>query len=368
MEDRPPSSQQFVALAGLRGVAALAVVQLHGARFLGGHELPAGYLAVDFFFLLSGWVLAHAYDRRLAEGSLSGLGFLRARLIRLYPVYLLALGLTLFGWSVAGISDIWAVVAALLFLPDFWSAHFDWAVRPAWSLLGEWLANLPFGLFHRRLVAPVLVAIVAVALAALVWSGVAHGALTIGNTRDTWLGVLPRTVFPFFLGVLLYRGRHWLTRRAPAWSTWPAFGLLIFALCIPKPAGLVWARDLAIVTLVLPAILLFAANARPGPVTARIATALGDMSYPLYLLHIAGFVAVSALLVRVTGAGLDPAPLSLALPAVAGIAVFAWMVDRVYDRPVRRWLSKSRTTSPSPPVSRSAARDEASAAATLHAE
>ncbi|MEO9228115.1 MAG: acyltransferase [Devosia sp.] len=329
---------QFVALAGLRGVAALIVLQYHGAIFMGGVSLPAGYLAVDFFFLLSGWVLAHAYDARLA-GPMSAAQFLRARLVRLYPAYLLVLLLNYCGAVIMGGSPLGALLAGLVFLPNFWVPDFDWLVRVAWSLTAELLANLPFAAFHRLLTARVLVACVAVALGALILSGWAYRTLDLGHSSRTWIGLPTRVFFSFPLGVLLYRYRARLAQWAPRWGAWPAMGLLILVLAIPAPLELRGARDLAIVVLALPAILLFGSNAEPGPLTSRIATVLGDMSYPLYLLHVTVFSAVNILLLAVWHRDLDSASLPFALALLAGIMLVSWLIDRFYDRPVRQLLS-----------------------------
>jgi peptidoglycan/LPS O-acetylase OafA/YrhL len=79
---------QFATLDGLRGVAAIAVTSLHFRFELGKFLLPHSYLAVDFFFVLSGFVLAYAYEDRLSEG-MKPIQFLRLRVIRLYPLYLI---------------------------------------------------------------------------------------------------------------------------------------------------------------------------------------------------------------------------------------------------------------------------------------
>ncbi|MEO6395122.1 MAG: acyltransferase family protein [Devosia sp.] len=118
MTAHTPPTSHFLALDGLRGVAALIVVQRHGYFFLGGDMLPAGYLAVDFFFLLSGFVLAHAYDGRLRT-TMSPLGFMRARLVRLYPLYLLGLVLCLpLALTTSDHAPAW-FAAGLLFSPIF---------------------------------------------------------------------------------------------------------------------------------------------------------------------------------------------------------------------------------------------------------
>jgi len=89
-------------------------------------------------------------------------------------------------------------------------------------------------------------------------------------------------------------------------------------------------------------VLLFASAARPHRLTARIAEGLGAMSYPLYLLHVAIFSAVNMLLLLFTKSGLDEQPLAVTLPLVAAIVALSLLVDRLYDRPLRRWLAAPR--------------------------
>jgi len=337
-----PPREQFIALAGLRGVAALVVLQWHGKIFLGGASLPSGYLAVDFFFLLSGWVLAHAYDGRLGT-SMTAAQFLRARLIRLYPVLLLALLLTFAGWSLAGHPPISGLLLGLLFLPDFWSRPADWLVRPAWSLIAELAANLPFGLWHRHLSTAGLAATVLIAFTGLIVLVISHGSLDVGHSPATWPGLLARAFFSFPLGVLLYRHRARAAAWAPSWAAWPSGLLLLLALGLPAPPGLKPLLDVCTVAILLPAVLLFASAARPRRATARLAEGLGAMSYPLYLLHVAVFSAVNMLLLLFTKSGLDDQSLGVTLPLVAGIVLLSLLVDRFYDQPLRRWLSASRS-------------------------
>src|ERR1700712_3139318 len=119
MNDNVGSREQFIALAGLRGVAALVVVTWHASQVF-GFQISGGYLSVDFFFLLSGWVLAHAYGARLTS-TMSAWDFFRARLVRLYPVYLLTVALTFAGWTLGGHVPFAAGLAALILVPDVWS-------------------------------------------------------------------------------------------------------------------------------------------------------------------------------------------------------------------------------------------------------
>src|SRR5215210_2241655 len=87
-----PIRPVYHSLNGLRGLAALIVVLFHAAALIGTQLAPGGYLAVDLFFILSGFVIAHAYDHRFAEG-LGPLAFIRYRIIRFYPLYLLGLAI-----------------------------------------------------------------------------------------------------------------------------------------------------------------------------------------------------------------------------------------------------------------------------------
>jgi peptidoglycan/LPS O-acetylase OafA/YrhL len=148
-----------VALDGLRGLAALAVALFHAAIFFPALTVIApanGYLAVDFFFVLSGFVLAHAYSERFAKG-MTACAFMGRRLRRLYPLYLLSLAL----WLPLGIrglmsrtldprQTIIAAVAALLYLPAPQSFLVYPLNPPTWSLFYELAANLFFAVIGRR--------------------------------------------------------------------------------------------------------------------------------------------------------------------------------------------------------------------------
>jgi peptidoglycan/LPS O-acetylase OafA/YrhL len=322
------------------GVAALIVVMWHGFWFLGG-QIPGGYLAVDFFFLLSGWVLAHAYDQRLAT-TMSPWGFFRARLIRLYPVYLLALALTFVGWTHDGNMPYATGLAALAFIPNFWDGPAFWLLAPSWSLTAEAAVNVPFGAFHRHLTDGVLAAVVVVALVGLIACGWFFGGFAVLSYSGIWPRVLSRALFSFPLGVLLYRHRQRLTRWAPGWATWPAMAPLLVVVIIPVTAQYESIRDLLTVALLFPALLLFASNAQPRPPTAAIANALGKMSYPLYLLHMAVFAFANVCLIAFAHISLGDAGPRLGLPLVALTVTLAYLIDRYFDRPVRRMLTGGR--------------------------
>lgn len=335
----PSHPQQFVALAGLRGVAALIVVQWHGQSFLGGRFLPSGYLAVDFFFLLSGWVLAHAYDARLSSG-MPGWEFMRLRLTRLYPVYALAIMMVLAGWAIGGHPILPGSLLAFLFLPDLLTAAVDWVVGPSWSLSAEIAANLPFAFLHRQLTTPILVAVVLISVILLAWWASRNGDLDLSFRLTSRWGMFPRVFFSFPLGILLYRHRATLARWAPRWATWLAPVLLVGVLAIPAEPALKGVTDLVIAIVGLPLILLFAANGQPGPRSATIAANLASLSYPVYLIHQPILQGMDVLLQVATGASITHLSPVFGAGIVIGVIAIAWLIDRLYDQPIRRWLTR----------------------------
>ena len=200
-------------LDAMRWVAAMMVAALHFGIFAGAVHSPN--LAVDFFFALSGFVIAYAYDRKFAQG-MTGEEFLRRRLIRLYPLFFvgIALGLlvTLVGSMHPGFTDndgpyLVQFLAAIFFLP--WPS--DAAVGmteasssplngPYWSLIMEIHINVLFAIFFRWLgtgVLSILVALFAIGIVATAWheQTLATGYLT----QDLPLTVMVRVGFSFLM-------------------------------------------------------------------------------------------------------------------------------------------------------------------------
>ncbi|HEX7694251.1 MAG TPA: acyltransferase family protein, partial [Sphingomonas sp.] len=116
--------RRFVVLDGMRGLAALSVVALHTAQYFPSQTGPArAYLAVDFFFMLSGFVMAHAYGDKLRAG-LTIKGFAEIRLARLYPMIFLGVTLGLLarvcapdGSGAGLLATLGAAIFAYLILP-----------------------------------------------------------------------------------------------------------------------------------------------------------------------------------------------------------------------------------------------------------
>lgn len=275
---------RFTALDGLRGVAALGVLLYHIADWSGrrGH-FAHGYLAVDFFFCLSGFVLAHAFEqRRMGFGK-----YLVARWVRVWPMLAIA---TVAGALLTGKGDAetWIDFAkGLLLIPKF--APMEAGTFPslfpfnplAWSLCLEVLVSLAWYPFRR---APDMAVIMFILLAgaALLFVAIGMGGLQTGWDQATFgLGVL-RAAFPFAIGWMCWRHRAAFTAR----KTWLPAALLLVVLVVP-----VWPSpvanglyDFACSTLLFPVLVLLGAY-DPGGRLAKLCERLGGVSYPLYALH-----------------------------------------------------------------------------------
>lgn len=340
------STQHYPALDVLRGVAALAVVCTHAEWITGFRLLSQGYLAVDFFFILSGFVIAHAYEQRLSSG-LTSTRFALQRLVRLYPMILLGvvLGSAVALWTVH--PPIWklaqAALAGLLLAPidGMRQVGFGlWPVNPpSWSLAWELVANAVYAGLLFRLRTRWLVLIAATGWLGLMLCAALFGSLEVGFLPQHFWGGAARVAFAFSVGLILFR----LSGRWPkGFNVWVLSAILLVVLGLPAgPSRAVF--DLLAVTLVLPVLVAAAVKA---PASAGVARLFGRVSYPLYIIH-APILLVGK---HIADAQALPATGRLIL-VVAGVLVSilaAYVVLRFYDEPVRArlsaWLRRDRST------------------------
>jgi peptidoglycan/LPS O-acetylase OafA/YrhL len=331
------SHRRFDVLDGMRGVAALVVVERHATGWFGGQQLSGGYLAVDFFFLLSGFVIAASYDQKLRDGSLTTVGFLLRRALRLYPLYLLALAAMLAlmaSWG--GAIYFWPVVLALGFLPD--PATGSWLIGPAWSLMFEAVANLAYGFGHRWAGNRALLCIVLVGLVLQVIGAWRFGNLDIGWRGATMWGGIGRVAFSFPLGVLLFRSRARLGIQIP-WAAWPTLLAFVVALSLWSGATLRPWFDLALTVVAFPALLIVGAGTSPQSWSVALFSVLGAASYAIYVMHTPVVSLFNHHLPRLLG------PWE-AKSSLVGCAVLAFIfcaglaLDRHYDQPLRRVIGR----------------------------
>ncbi|WCT71912.1 acyltransferase [Sphingomonas naphthae] len=333
------TTQHYRALDAMRGVAAIAVLLFHLSWFVG--YTSSGALAVDFFFMLSGFVIAHAYDARLGAGGMGFGDFLLKRLIRLYPLYLVGLALAVAAqlalvaaghleMSVADTAESAMLEAAWLPSPfDGSLARIFPLNGPAWSLFFEIVANLLFAAFHRRLTSPVLAAIAALSGLVIARGVMRHFSINIGWSWDT-IGIgFARVFFAFPLGVLLHRHRARLPR-LPAIGAWPLLALLAAMLLCPEHR----LTDLVFLFVACPLLVIAGAQAgtpdRPAS-SPQLFAGLALISYPLYVLHAPAILPLRHLLDDV---GWRAAALPVALVYATAITLVAIPVGR-WDERVR---------------------------------
>ena len=335
-------------MTALRGLAALAVLVFHcGVNFDAvdgalGTAIAHGYLAVDLFFMISGFVLTHVYGRTFAAGfEWVDIGsFLWARFARIYPVHITTLMLLLPLYGRPGFSGA-AFAEHLLFIQIFLAPTLTWN-GGAWSISAEWYAYLLFPfiiipLLDRtgRMSAVRMLGLCLAAPAALIIKA-GSGNIAVGPF------VLARALPEFVAGILLYHcfASNWL---GSLWrSDTVCLACLVMIFCLAAIPG----TEIPIIAL-LGALLLCCAHNR-GNVAALLHAGpilfLGKISCSLYMLQAPAFFA--ALEMRSQGIVTDPAALG-ALMAVLSFAM-AIPVSRFIEYPARALIKGMLRTRTAP--------------------
>ena len=357
--DRTSSGKEhFEVLDGLRGSAAFLIVIFHLFNYSFGFHGPwaivkHAYLAVDFFFALSGFVVAYAYDDRWTR--MTTLQFFRIRLIRLHPLVLIGATLGLLGYLLDPFSKMMnrgplsmvllAYLTSLLMLPSppVAGRHNESQALngPAWSLMQEYLGNIAYALILRRLRAFTLGIVFAISGLALVWVANSKGSLDGGwDYPEIWMAPLRLTV-SFVLGLWLYRIHDRLRM--------PRIGLLVLSIvllvCFQMPKfsrigefNLNGLYDVASVLFLFPLIILCGAHSKAGPGMIHICKFAGRLSYPLYITHIP-FVYVLAGYAWTRHPG-TPVVIAWIFVVLPFAIMVAWLFLKFFDEPVRAWLTR----------------------------
>lgn len=355
-------------LDGLRGVAAVIVVLFHilEAHALGKREeqiINHGYLAVDFFFLLSGFVISYAYDDRWNKMTLKGF-FLR-RIIRLHPMIIIGslIGALLFyfqdsaalGMNTRDVS-VGSMLIVMLIGCTLFPVGKSLDIRgwnemhplngPAWSLFFEYIANITYALVLRHL-PNVILFILAIGAACFTLhhllthpNGDMIGGWTIDNPEQLKIG-FTRLAYPFLAGILLAR----LVKLKPIHNAFPITAIfLAILLAMPRIGvkGEAWQNglyDALCILILFPLIIWLGAGGHvKGKKSQKFCKFMGDISYPIYITHYPLIYTYTAWVAN-GDRTLGQFWLYGTLTFVGSVMV-AYVAMRWYDIPVREWLRK----------------------------
>jgi peptidoglycan/LPS O-acetylase OafA/YrhL len=303
------AAQRYATLDGLRGVAAVLVLCYHTHVFRGSAAIaPHGYLAVDFFFMLSGFVIASAYQAKL-EAGFTVANFVTQRVIRLYPVALagILLGATrlVYQYLISPTDSEpaqWialALVLNVLILPVVSQTHFGGELfptnGPVWSLFSELLVNMGWSIFVSVRSSTIVIMFLTMVCGTTLYSTMHIAALEdLGWNSKYPLEAASRVLFSFLLGTIIYRFRGVLA----GLSKGP--GIMLPALsmtCLLLVLGMPWYEggwDALAIFLFLPAILTLGVVCGREP-KAAARSFLGEISYPIYAIHFPVFLLLSGL-------------------------------------------------------------------------
>lgn len=364
-------------LDGLRGVAAILVLIYHifeGFAFAESTNgegsglittLNHGHIAVDFFFILSGFVISYAYDDRWGKMSLGG--FFKRRLIRLHPMLIMGAVVGMISFLLTGCQQwsgevtpiSWVMIALLLtifMVPALPGLPYE--VRgngemfplngPMWSLFFEYIGNILYALVIRRLSTKLLAVLTAIlgVLHAWIFVGDLSGydSVGIGWTIDTinFWGGLVRKLFPFTMGMLLART---FKPREVKGAFWICSAMLIAVFAVPYIAksgtiSLNSLYEVVCIAVIFPFIVWLGACGKGGDnYTGRINNFLGELSYPLYIVHYPIMYIFYKWLIENRCYTLGDT-LGLSALVVLSSVALAYACLKLYDEPVRKWLAR----------------------------
>jgi peptidoglycan/LPS O-acetylase OafA/YrhL len=346
------TKRHFDTLDGLRGVAALSVVTFHFMEWVYPADenfIGHGFLAVDFFFCLSGFVIGYAYDDRIAKMGV--LEFFKSRLIRLHPLILLGsvLGLLAFLFDPFGghpqlysnAKIILAFVCSVLLIPfpaiadrSFNLFSFN---APAWSLFWEYVANIVYAFILFKISRSLLLLLTILSALAICFVAYRSGNLVGGWSGPTFWDGSARISYSFLAGLLIYRSNRIIKNKLG----FIGLALLLFlAFIMPSTNKWNWLSEPLVVLFYFPLLIALGAGVSLKPALKNGCIFLGKISYPLYMTHYAVLWMYGNYYLSH-----KPGTMQLALIIIAGLVLLvsaAYLVMVIYDIPVRKYLTNKR--------------------------
>ncbi|MBO9614322.1 MAG: acyltransferase [Dyadobacter sp.] len=347
----PQTKQHFEILDGLRGVAALAVVLFHFMEWIYTNPeknfIGHGFLAVDFFFCLSGFVIAYAYDDRMATMGLRK--FFIARIIRLHPLVIAGsvLGLLAFlfdpfgghpdSYSTGKIALAFLCSLFLVPLPVIADRAFNLFSfnAPAWSLFWEYIANIAYAFVLHRIARSYLLLLTILSAVTLCFVAYRSGNLLGGWSGPTFWDGAARVSYSFLAGLLIQRS-NWIIRNKLGFIGLSILLLLAFVMPFSKWN---WVSEPLVVLFYFPLLIALSAGTT-FPRLKEVCAFSGKISYPLYMTHYAALWMFGNYYTTH-----KPDNTQLTLIIVSGIILLigaAYLVMVVFDTPARKYLNGKR--------------------------
>lgn len=354
-EDLLKTKKHFAVLDGLRGLAAFGIVVFHFMEWIftdfTKNFIGHGFLAVDFFFCLSGFVIAYAYDDRIRKIGL--MGFFKSRLIRLHPLVVLGAVLGFIAFIFDPFANYWSLYSAGDLLKTFLFSIFliPYPVMeersfnlfglnaPAWTLFWEYMANIFYAVILFRLARYSLYILAILAALVLAYVSYSAGNLLGGWDANTFWHGGARILYSFTAGMVIYRSK-WIIQNRLGFIGLSV--LLSLALMMPYFSWN-WLAELIVVLLYFPLIVSLGAGTTVSPGLKKLCKFSGDISYPLYMTHYS--------VIWIFGNYYtihNPNATTLAMIVVTGtflLVGMAYLVMVFYDKPVRAYLQKKRILS-----------------------
>lgn len=339
------SRSHFLVLDTIRGLGAIIILIAHIGQRSGYQPLPKGYLLVDFFFLLSGFVIAFSYEPRLAKG-LSVARFAEVRAIRIMPTAFLGALIGLAAAPVIGQPLILSeIVLQLLLVPNLWASTIYPLNGPLWSIFFELVTNLAHVLVLRRLSERqllVLTVVLGATFLAVMMKKPDVGADWGYIPMKNFLVGFVRTGFSYCIGILICRRYVANDKRLP--QRWWILPVLIF--CI-VPAAPRWIPnpivDVVALGVVFPVALWVAVRADLPQRLFGIGFWLSAISFPLYAIQMPLLQIVQHRLPHQSGWAW--VFYGIVMMGLATLAAHGW------DKPIRRVLSRKRPSRARPVMS-----------------
>ena len=350
------SKPHFEILDGLRGLAAIVVVVFHFMEIviadLSNNFISHGFLAVDFFFCLSGFVITYAYDTRIPGMPLKT--FIKLRLIRLQPLVIIGSILGLLTFLFDPYSNLYAIYGfketALIFITSVFLIPYPVVTEryfnlfnlnaPSWSLFWEYVANLIYAtvLFKvGKKVLPILVLLAAIGIFYVGWNS---GNLLGGWSGGTFFDGLARISFSFLMGMLIFRA-NWIIKNKLGLLSMSI--LLMLAFLTPYNENWSWIIEPIIVVFYFPLLVSLGAGASLASKYQKINTLSGEISYPLYMTHYP-FMWVFANYITVEKPSI--ADLWMVIPiSIILLVLLSYLIFKFLDFPIRRYFTDKLKTS-----------------------